>query len=338
MSRQKGMLISFAALLFAFLLTTTFFYMLYNMHFDSASDDFSGMIVLGSSYDSEPDKQTKLALGTMREELEEWASEHQAVLFYKGFSAAGIAAIDYAGWFEEKLNVSFTGGSPKTVIIQKSKNNLQSFVKEDILFPGVYNYHIVGEFDDENLPTFQGSAFFYYPLTDITDMEGLLYTSATDDMALTRLKEIVERTGRSVEPQTYRDESINLFQVIVKMLLGDFVSRSMLFTFLGLIFCSSFSIYMMSRESQRYMLIHHLYGATYLSLFLKRLLFLLGIAILGTLLAYILAKTQLHLIHQNAYIKVAVLGGIGNVLFASVIHTFCFISWKRRRMLETGGY
>jgi hypothetical protein len=43
MGKRKGEILSFAALLFVFMLTTLFFYMVYNMHYDSASDDFPCM-------------------------------------------------------------------------------------------------------------------------------------------------------------------------------------------------------------------------------------------------------------------------------------------------------
>ena len=42
MGKRKGEWLSFMALLLVFMLTTLFFYMVYNMHYDSASDDFTG--------------------------------------------------------------------------------------------------------------------------------------------------------------------------------------------------------------------------------------------------------------------------------------------------------
>ena len=107
MSRRRGTLLSFASLLFVFMLGTLFFFLVYSLHFDSASDDFSGMIVFSSSYETEPGTQTKQELGSLREDLDTWASSNQAVLFYKAFSAAGIAAVDYAGWFNKTWKSDF---------------------------------------------------------------------------------------------------------------------------------------------------------------------------------------------------------------------------------------
>ena len=330
MSRRRGTLLSFASLLFVFMLGTLFFFLVYSLHFDSASDDFSGMIVFSSSYETEPGTQTKQELGSLREDLDTWASSNQAVLFYKAFSAAGIAAVDYAGWFNKTWEVSFTGQTPKSVLIQKTRSNIGSYIKDDILFPGVYNYSIIGEFSEKNLPTFQGNAFFYYPLCDITNMEGLLYTNVVDQKSLDHLCQIIQRTGRTVEFQTYKDEKINIINVVVKMFYEDFLSRSMLFTFLGLIFCAVFALYMMYRESNRYLAIHHLYGATYQYLFFKLLFYLIVIAIIGTFIGYVLAKSQLSLIHQAAYIKVALLSGITNMMFVILFQILCFVDWKRK--------
>lgn len=336
MGKRKGTMLSLASLLFVFMLTTLFFYMVYNMHYDSASDDFTGFTVF--DYASEPGMPSRSAIGTLPEELETWASDNHAVLFYKAFSSAGIAAVDYAGWFDETWHISFNGQEPKTAIVQKSMGSLDSYIEDDVLFPQIYNYRIVGEFDNSHSPTFQGDAFFYYPLSDITDMQGLVYTNTVDEKALLELSGIIESTGRGVEFQTYGDSGVNVFEVVIKLLFDDFVSRSMLFAFLGLIFCAVFAVYMMYRESNRYMVIHHLYGATYLSLFIKLLLNLIGIAILGTILGYVLGKTQLNLIHKAAYLDVAVFSGICNILFACIVQVLCFIGWTRKNHGKEGRY
>lgn len=338
MGRRKGTLLSFTSLLITFMLTTLFFYMVYNTHFDSATDGFSGLIVYASSYESESNLQKNQKLDSMKEALSAWASKHHAVLFYKGFSAAGIAAIDYAGWFETTYHVSFTGQDPKTAIIQNTSKNLDSYVEDDVLFPGVYDYQILGTIDREYAPAFQGNSFFYFPLLNITDMEGLLYTNISDSNILSELCNIIENTGRTVEFQTYSDSHFGIGEIIVKMFLDDFVSRSMLFAFLGLIFCAVFSVFMMYRESNRYLVVHHLYGATYLSLFGKLLFKLSCVAILGTSLGYALGKTQLNLLHQGAYIHVAVISGFCNILFAGFLQMFCFSDWLHKNRGKEGRY
>ena len=166
MGKRKGEWLSFMALLLVFMLTTLFFYMVYTMHYDSASDDFTGFTVF--DYQSEPGAQVRTKLGTLREDLDDWARRNQAVVFYKGFSSAGIAALDYAGWFQRTWHTPFDGREAKTALIQKENENLYTYTEGDTLFPGTYNYHILGEFDGNRSPTFQGDAFFYYPLADIT--------------------------------------------------------------------------------------------------------------------------------------------------------------------------
>lgn len=117
MGKRKGEWLSFMALLLVFMLTTLFFYMVYTMHYDSASDDFTGFTVF--DYQSEPGAQVRTKLGTLREDLDDWARRNQAVVFYKGFSSAGIAALDYAGWFKKTWHTPFDGREAKTALIKK---------------------------------------------------------------------------------------------------------------------------------------------------------------------------------------------------------------------------
>lgn len=83
MGKRKGEWLSFMALLLVFMLTTLFFYMVYTMHYDSASDDFTGFTVF--DYQSEPGAQASAELGTLREDLDDWARRNQAVVFTRAF-------------------------------------------------------------------------------------------------------------------------------------------------------------------------------------------------------------------------------------------------------------
>ena len=336
MGKRKGECLSLTALLLVFTLTTLFFYMVYNMHYDSASDDFTGFTVF--DYQSEPGVQVSAELGTLREDLDDWARRNQAVVFYKGFSSAGIAALDYAGWFQRTWQTPFDGRETKTALVQKGSRNLHPYMNGDTLFPGMYNYRILGEFDASHSPTFRGDAFFYYPLADITDLQGLLFTNVDSGESLSELTGIIEKTGRSIEYQTYTDSNLNILEVLKKMFIDDFVSRSLLFAFLGLVFCAVFAMSMMYRESNRFMVIHHLYGASYASLFVRLLLRLMSIAVLGTGLGYILGRTQLYLIHRAAYQNVAALSGVCNILFICAVQTICSLNWQRRHRRMEGRY
>jgi len=95
---------------------------------------------------------------------------------------------------------------------------------------------------------------------------------------------------------------------------------------------------MMYRESNRYLTVHHLYGASYLMLFTKMLLHLVCTSILGTLLGFILGKTQLNLIHQGAYLSIAGISGICNILFACLLQILCFADWVRKNRGKEGRY
>lgn len=336
MGKRKGEWLSFTVLLLVFMLTTLFFYMVYNMHYDSASDGFTGFTVF--DHQSEPGAQASTELGTLREDLDDWARRNQAVVFYKGFSSAGIAALDYAGWFQRIWQTPFDGREAKTALVQKGSGNLHAYTKGDTLFPGTYNYRILGEFDASRSPAFQSDAFFYYPLADITDLQGLLFTNVGSGESLSELTGIIEKTGRSIEYQTYTVSNLNILEVLKKMFMDDFVSRSLLFAFLGLVFCAVFAMSMMYRESNRFMVMHHLYGASYAYLFVRLLLRLICIAVLGTGLGYILGRTQLYLIHRAAYTNVAILSGVCSILFICVVQTICFLNWQRKYRGMEGRY
>ncbi len=103
---------------------------------------------------------------------------------------------------------------------KKENGNLYTYTEGDTLFPGTYNYHILGEFDGNRSPTFQGDAFFYYPLADITDLQGLLFTNVDSGESLSELTSIVEKTGRSIEYQTYTDSNLNILEVLKKDAYG----------------------------------------------------------------------------------------------------------------------
>ena len=70
MGKRMGEMVSFAALLFVFMLTTLFFYMVYNLHYDSASDDFTGFVIF--DYQSEPGMPSDSNLGSLRDDLANW--------------------------------------------------------------------------------------------------------------------------------------------------------------------------------------------------------------------------------------------------------------------------
>ena len=69
MGKRKGTLLSLTSLLFAFMLTTLFFYMVYNTHFDSATDDFTGLIVNAPFYENGTVKQQAQKFDAMKEAL-----------------------------------------------------------------------------------------------------------------------------------------------------------------------------------------------------------------------------------------------------------------------------
>ncbi len=112
----------------------------------------------------------------------------------------------------------------------------------------------------------------------------------------------------------------------------DFVSRSMLFTFLGLIFCAVFfslhdvpgkqSVFDSASSVWR-VLSHALYeNAASPRLYIHT----------RNVAGLYPGKTQLNLIHQGAYLSIAGISGICNILFACLLQILCFADWVRKKI------
>lgn len=327
MGRKKSMVLSCTALFLIFMLTTVFFYLVYNRFYDSISDDFTGFFLYQAPNETDTTGDERFASFT--KDLIAWAKEHHAILFFRGGSAAGIATVDYAGWFRENWDVSFDGTIPKTAIVTEEDESIRSYVHGDVLFPGTYDYKIIGKIGTRNIPTFQRNAFFYYPLCDSADSGGVLFTDQKDRDALRSLEDVLyEHRGR-VDYQTYMDRQLSIIEAFYQMLFEDFLSRSFIFAFLGLFFCAVFAILMMYRESNRYLEIHHLFGATYQLLYFKFLIPLIAVAVLGTFVGYLLACTQLHLFHASAYRRIAAISLFCHIIFLLCVQMIVFFHRKR---------
>ena len=140
MGKRKGEILSLTALLFVFMLTTLFFYMVYNMHYDSASDDFTGFTVF--DYQSEPGMPTSSSLGSLPEEVEESAKVDGATewqlfcrivlpLVAPGIAAVAMLSFMYA-WNEYTYTVIFTRTAvnntvPLALALLNTEDNLTNF-------------------------------------------------------------------------------------------------------------------------------------------------------------------------------------------------------------------
>ena len=334
MGRKRSMLLSCTSLLFIFMLTTVFFYLVYNRFYDSVSDDFIGFFLFPNPNQS--DTSDDMTFESLKKDLDQWAKEHHAILFFRGASAAGIATVDYAGWIQENWHIPFDGTGSKTVIVSRENEHINSYIDGDILFPDSFHYRIVGEFERSKAPIFQQEAFFYYPLAESTNVSGVLFTNQTDKAALRSLTDVIAKSGREADYQTFTDQRVGIFEAIFQMLHENFISRSLIFAFLGLIFCAVFAISMMYRESNRYLKIHHLFGARYWLLYVQSLIPMALVAFLGTFVGYLLASTQLHLLHQSAYLRIALLAGMCHMIFLIPVQTFYFLNWKRNDIEKVG--
>ncbi len=334
MGSRKGLFLSLTSILLICTLLTMFLFLVYNLKFDSASDDFYGLTVM--DYSSEPGMPSELNVASLRGELVAWAAKNKAVLFYKGINAAGIAVADYAGWMSNTLRIDCNGLHSKEAVVLQREEVLSSYVDGDVLFPGYYNYKIVGWFNQDDTPTFQGDAFYFFPMEDITSLQGLLFTNCKDYASVSNLAAMIEEVGFSVTYQSYHETSSNILDVVKNMLLDDFVTRSLLFAFLGLVSSAVFAGFLLYRESGRKLAIHHLYGASYARIFLKNLLRLLLAAVAGTALGYLLGRTQLYLVRNAIYGKIALVSVLANVIFVTIIQIVCFFDWVSKNNRKRG--
>lgn len=117
MGKRKGEILSLTALLFVFMLTTLFFYMVYNMHYDSASDDFTGFTVF--DYQSEPGMPTSSSLGSLPDELDEWANANRAVYSTKAFLRQVSLPLTMRAGSIKLGEYRLTGRRPKPLLSKK---------------------------------------------------------------------------------------------------------------------------------------------------------------------------------------------------------------------------
>jgi hypothetical protein len=328
MNGKKGIVSSIVIMTMVMFLLSSFFYLASSTYLNSQEDGYVGFILSTSGYIG-PQKERDETMSKLKRDITGWVNKYDAVFFYKGNMTSGIAVLDSCGWFKTNLNIDYTGTETKNVIIINNDFLSDIYVKDDILFPGQYDYHIQGYVDPEELPAFCGSSLYFFSFTDLTEMSGPLYTNIDNANALSELQKIFENYEMDLVYQTYKNEKFSLQTVIYRMLIEGFLSRSMVFAFAGLVFCAIFSMFMTYRESSKYLHVHHIYGASYMRLFLiMSLIFLSGTAI-GTFLGSMVSADNVQLLDESAAVKTASVIAAFNFIFVMLIQIFCFLHWMK---------
>lgn len=326
-------MVSILSLILCFLLITTAIFIVYQFFFRSSSGNLTGYMCYGYAGPVQlgEEGERRQEIDTLLCDLEAWCKKNRALLLNRN-NNSHIGVFDSAGWFRDSWGVDFDGFTRKQAIVKDDPGILSVFMEDGVLFPRQFRYQVVGRYSDEAITPVQGDAFYYISLRDYVinkgEIFGELYTDVTDEAALTELKEILHRGGCSGLQQIgFATESLSVPKLVRHMLRSDPVSRSLLLAVLGLLFCGAFSVSMLYRESNRSLRIHHLYGATYRRLYLRLLLELVGTAVVGTGLAYLVAWTQLSMLSARERLELTLLGGGFSLVFILITDTVCCLDW-----------
>lgn len=335
MKKGLSQVITLVGLLCTSFLTSIFYFAIYNLYFDSIDADLTVIVVHSHMDEADLSPKGQRRVRDVLARIDSWAKENQASVFYLGHDPAGVGVMDYAKFLQNTLQVDFDGKKDKTVIIRKPVASWGTLVQDGILFPGVYDYKVQGEYDPSG--TFFETSFFY-PLQNAADLTGNFFVSQLDPTAISEFLRLFEPGPWKAEYYNYKDQHMSLGQILLGMLQESTSIRTLLVTFIGNLFCTAFALSMFYREIHRYLVVHHLYGATYPSLFGKVLLTTYLVASLGTFLAYLLAKAQLTFYNPSSFAQLAWIGAALNLAFLTLLQICIFWRWRQKRKALTGGY
>lgn len=337
MKNKLGLVVTIATLFCTCLLSTMFFFAVYNSYFDTPYEDFAGIFITPSTDEPDLSPQGQRRLQKILKDIDAWAKQEGAAIFYFNGSG-GVGVLDYANLFQNALQVDFNGQEAKTVLIRQPLASWGELVQEGILFPGVYDYKVLGEYDPQAAPLVNLDTSFFYPLQDTRDLNGVFYLSVQDKNAIFDFIRLFEGSPYKAEFINYKDQHMGLGQILLGMMQTGSISRSLLCTFLAILFCAAFALSMFYKERYRYLVVHHLYGASYRILSTKLFLLSSFIAMLGTLLGYVLVKAQLYMYNPSAYGKIGLLSGALNLGFLTLLQISFFWQWRQKRKKVVGEY
>ncbi|NJP41777.1 hypothetical protein HCH52_12090 [Oscillospiraceae bacterium HV4-5-C5C] len=203
-------------------------------------------------------------------ELERWAADQQSVLIFR----QGTAGVGFAGNLahlqsvfdiydtidiQESETQSEHDAAHPMVYLSDNPALVTAYVDQGIFLPGYIDWPVAGYYSQERLPVGFSSVDYLYSLAFATSVNGVYFSDALD---LQGLFAIFKGTPYEVN-MTRRAEGLNVTELLVRLVGDGFLSRSLLFALLGLVFSLFYCTSLIYRASERQFWIRHLFGLSY---------------------------------------------------------------------------
>ena len=191
------------------------------------------------------------------QEIDSWANEANATVFYKTAFSAGCGYSDYSGWLLSTLGISKAEDETANnngVYITESNSFRSSYVKDGILLPGVADLQISGTYHDVKLPPTLANCDYLYPLTMAATADGVYFT---DTQEIDTLLKLFDDNGYEV---LHIHRPLSFFDLVKRMLSDGMVTRAAACAMVGLLFCFIYGIVLLYRENLKSLRIRHIFG------------------------------------------------------------------------------
>lgn len=303
---------------------TTFVFLFYNAHFEDYSD-YSQIVVnqlIGSLSDTEESQSNDLSHSI--EEIIRIAKENNGTIFVKNYTASGIAIIDYGNFMKDYYGSNYNGDTSRIAIVDDN-DKFNFYLSENVLFPETYKLEVIDRYNNSSNPSFVSNCFYYFSIKDLSTFEGGVYTTIQDENVLNELESIITSAGFNAS----RLKKPTVFEAIKANFVGNIFLQATMFTFVSVVCCLGFLTLNYFKNNAKSLRIHHLFGGTYLNLFIKETFPTMLVALLGSILGYFVCKNNLYLSKQNIYEFLAMISVFINGILALLLSIFGFVSYKK---------
>nr|WP_300005472.1 hypothetical protein [Tissierella sp.] len=186
-----------------------------------------------------------------------WAEKHQATIFQKNGFLAGTGFVAYSDWFKNELSITeFKKGEFQGVYIPDDEGFIKSYEKDGILFPSSMALEVVGKYDNKANYGFLKNSDFFYPMEYMSTVDGTYFTDSSE---LNELVALFKKHGYTIL-NIMEAKTNSITKIIEKLMKESFMSRAVLFSMVGLVFCFSYIILLIYRDNLNRLWIHHIFG------------------------------------------------------------------------------
>lgn len=287
------------------------------------------------------DEEKQQSMEPILQTLENWAKENHSTILLKPKDAIGVAIADYSGWMKENYGIEYSCDKNKTAIIEKKSLLEKLYVKNDILFPEDYDYHVIGTYSAKQQKDEDYANHLFYSFSDYrsvsNDIAGLLHIYAFEDAKLNVLIDQMQKMGVTINNIHHSGDLSGETQGYLQILLENDTVRFMMISFIGVILCTALSLFLFYRSAIKELAIRHLYGATYGNLFRTIGFSYIAAALTGIAFGFLLGKNLLEIFDFEGALKIGVIMGIAILFVTFLLHVISYFTWYLHCHKEGGG-